>query len=184
MNTKKFGNIGEAVAISSFVKYGLPVYLPFGDNERSDLIAEFGGKLNKIQVKTSVNTKNGVVMFNLASSTCHRKKGCKHKYTPDEVDYFFCYNIARDKSYLIKVSDVPKTEISIRYELPKNCQNKNIHLEKECLFDNVIQKIIKTTAVKTAVLYCQIAQLVERQSVKLDVVGSFPTLAAICVNML
>lgn len=89
MNTKRYGNIGEAVAIGSFVKKGIPVYLPFGDNERADLIAEFGGKLNKIQVKTSVKTDNGTVSFSVVSSTKHRKNGCKHKYTKDEVDYFF-----------------------------------------------------------------------------------------------
>lgn len=53
MNSKRIGNIGEAQVLNKFVSLGIPVYIPFGDNEKADLIAEFNGKLNKIQVKTS-----------------------------------------------------------------------------------------------------------------------------------
>ena len=53
MNSKRLGNIGEAKAIAAFVENQIPVYIPFGDNEKADLIAEFNGKLNKIQLKSS-----------------------------------------------------------------------------------------------------------------------------------
>ena len=142
MNSKRYGNIGEAVAISSFVRRGIPVYLPFGDNERSDLIAEFGGKLNRVQVKTSIKSCDGTVVFDLTSSTMHRNNGCKHKYTCDEVDYFFCYNIDRDKSYFIKVTDKPISSFRIRYEETKNHQSSNINYEKDYLFDTVIDNLI------------------------------------------
>ena len=48
MNTKDKGNIGEAVILAEFMKKGISVSIPFGDNARYDLIAEFNGKLNKI----------------------------------------------------------------------------------------------------------------------------------------
>lgn len=48
MNTKNVGNVGEAITLAEFVKRGIPVYIPFGENERADLVAEFNGKLNKI----------------------------------------------------------------------------------------------------------------------------------------
>ena len=141
INTKDFGNIGESVAICEFVKLNIPVYIPFGDNERADLIAEFNGKLNKIQVKTAIKTKNGVVEFDLTSSTCHRKKGQRHKYTSEEVDYFFCYSIERDKSYLVPVPDTPTTAISIRYEEPKNGQKQNLHMENDYLFYHMMSEL-------------------------------------------
>lgn len=53
MTTKQLGNIGEAKALAKFVELQIPVYIPFGDNEKSDLIADFNGKLNKVQIKTS-----------------------------------------------------------------------------------------------------------------------------------
>ena len=48
MISKQKGNIGEAVILAEFTKRGVQVSIPFGDNARYDLIAEFGGRLNKI----------------------------------------------------------------------------------------------------------------------------------------
>lgn len=141
MNTKKYGNIGESNAIFLFTKYGIPVYIPFGDNEKSDLIVEIDGRFLKIQVKTSVKAEDGKMIFDLTSSTCHRKNGVKHKYSCEEVDFFFCYNVERNKSFLIK-NNGSYTAIIIRYEKPKNHQTKNINYEKDYEFDNVIKTLI------------------------------------------
>lgn len=48
MNSKDKGNIGEAIVLAEFTKRQIQVAIPFGDNARYDLIAEFNGKLNKI----------------------------------------------------------------------------------------------------------------------------------------
>ena len=138
MNTKKIGNIGEAKVLSKFVELGIPVYLPFGDNEKADLIADFNGKLNKIQVKTSVEANDGKMKFDITSSTTHRKNGCKHVYTKEEIDYFACYNLARDCILLFKVDEVPSSSITVRYESSKNGQTKNIRFEKDFLIDNLL----------------------------------------------
>lgn len=45
MTTKQLGNIGEAKTLSKFVELQVPVYQAFGDNEKSDLIADFNGRL-------------------------------------------------------------------------------------------------------------------------------------------
>lgn len=137
MDTKSIGNIGEAKVLCKFVELGIPVYLPFGDNERSDLIAEFNGKLNRIQVKTSIKAEDGIMRFDLTSSTVHRSQGIKHKYTTEEIDYFACYNIERDKIFLVPI-DEPRTTITIRYEKPKNSQVKGLHFEDDYLIDNIL----------------------------------------------
>ena len=138
MNTKSIGNIGEAKVLCKFVELGIPVYLPFGDNEKADLIAEFNGKLNKIQVKTSLKAEDGTMKFDLTSSSTHRKNGGKHIYTDNEIDYFACYNIRRDKIFLIPVNDTANTSILIRYEKPKNNQKQGIHFEEDYLIENVL----------------------------------------------
>lgn len=138
MNSKRVGNIGEAKVLTKFVELGIPVYLPFGDNEKADLIAEFNGKLNKIQVKTSIKAEDGKMIFDLTSSTLHRKNGVKHIYTDNEIDYFACYNIQRNKIFLININEVPSTSIIIRYEKPKNNQIQGIHFEEDYLIDNIL----------------------------------------------
>ena len=138
MQTKTIGNIGEAKVLCKFVELGIPVYLPFGDNEKSDLIADFNGKLNRIQVKTSLKAEDGKMIFSLTSSTMHRKNGVKHIYTEDEIDYFALYNIERDKLFLVPVSQVPNTTFNIRYEKPKNNQVQGIHFEEDYTFEKII----------------------------------------------
>ena len=142
MTTKQIGNIGEAKVLSEFVRLGVPVYLPFGDNEKADLIAEFNGKLNRIQVKTSQKIIDGdKVRFSLVSSTVHRQNGVKHIYTEDEIDYFAFYNLERDKVYLVSIAEegLPKNEVTIRFCPPKAKNQFRTFLEEDYLIDKVIQ---------------------------------------------
>lgn len=142
MTTKQIGNIGEAKVLSEFVRLGIPVYLPFGDNEKADLIAEFNGKLNKIQVKSSQKIMEDKVKFSLVSSTTHRQNGVKHIYTENEIDYFALYNLERDKVYLISINEeeLPKNEITIRFNPPKNKNQFKTFLEEDYLIDKVLSQ--------------------------------------------
>lgn len=106
MTTKQLGNIGEANTIAKFVRMQVPVYLPFGDNEKSDLIADFNGKLQRVQVKTSEKVIDGKIIISLASSTLHRKNGTRHIYTKDEVDYFALYNLESNILILVPYSEI------------------------------------------------------------------------------
>lgn len=139
MNSKRIGNIGEAKVLCKFVELGIPVYIPFGDNEKADLIAEFNGKLNKIQVKTSQKAIDGKMEFQVASATSTSRKGDTiHYYTNDEVDYFALYNIERDKIFLVPFKECSSRAFIIRYELPKNGQKVGIHMEEDYLFEKRI----------------------------------------------
>ena len=141
MDTKSIGNIGEAKALCKFIEKGIPVYIPFGDNEKSDLVVDFNGQLKRIQVKTSIKAEDGKMMFSLVSSTSHRQNGVKHIYTNEEIDYFVCYNIERDKLFIIDVDDAPNSQITIRYIKPKNGQTQGIKMEEDYLLDNFLNKL-------------------------------------------
>lgn len=140
MNSKRIGNIGEVKALTKFVELGIPVYMPFGDNEKADLIADFNGKLNKIQIKTSQKAENGKMEFKTDSSMSSSRRGefTIHKYTEDEVDYFVFYNIERDSIFLVPFQEVGVRGFTIRYELPKNNQKVGIHMEEDYLFEKQI----------------------------------------------
>lgn len=142
MTTKQMGNIGEAKVLSKFVEMQIPVYIPFGDNEKADLIADFNGKLQRIQVKTCEKAEDGKMIFSLVSSTEHRKQGTKHHYTSDEIDYFALYNIERDKLFLISITEenLPTTAVTIRYIKPKNNNQYKIFMENDYLFEKQITK--------------------------------------------
>ena len=130
MNTKRVGNIGESAIIAEFVALGLPVFLPFGDNEVCDLVVDFGGKLQKIQVKTTENASKTYVRFKLNS----RRYGADYKYQPHEVDYFALYCIETKQSYLFKNSEYLNTRsINLRFSKPKNGQEKNVRYAEDYL---------------------------------------------------
>ena len=139
MNSKRIGNIGEAKVLAKFVEMGIPIQIPFGDDEKADLIAEFDGKLNKIQVKTSIKSKNGCSIFDLTSSTAHRTNGERRKYLNSEIDYFALYSLDRDKIYLMKVPDNPMSAITIRFEDTKSGMKSRVNYESDFLIENVLK---------------------------------------------
>ena len=139
MTTKQLGNIGEAKALSKFVELQVPVYQAFGDNEKSDLIADFNGKLQRIQVKTSEKCEDGKITFSLVSSTMHRKNGVKHKYTKEEVDYFALYNLATNILLLIPIELVlGRITVSFRIDGSKTHNQYNNLNWKDFEFENII----------------------------------------------
>lgn len=139
MNSKAKGNIGEAIILAEFTKRNIQVSIPFGDNARYDLIAEFNGKLNKIQVKyTSQISENNSIVCHISSSTNHTTN--KH-YTvyANDVDYIAIYIEPWNESILIPISDCGKQKtFIIRKELGKNNQSKGIHLLSDYTFDKIL----------------------------------------------
>lgn len=140
MNTKRLGNIGEVKAISKFVEMQIPVYLPFGDIEKADLIAEFNGKLNKIQVKTSESFENNSFQVDLTSSTIRKHLDYRHKYTSDEIDYFVIYNLQSDILLIFPIKDL-EGRSTIKLNIPfKSSRNQHTAFNWE---DYTFEKIIK-----------------------------------------
>lgn len=129
MNSKDKGNTGEAIVLAEFIRNGVQVALPFGDNARYDLIADFNGKLNRIQVKycNQKVSENNSITCPCSSSTNHTTNKNYTTYEND-VDYF-CFYLAEWNEVLIVPIEVIGTKKSIvfRQEPPKNNQG-NVNL--------------------------------------------------------
>lgn len=137
-NSKSKGSLSEAKALFEFQKYGIPVCVPWGDNERYDLIAEFNGKLNRIQVKTANEEHNGSIACYCRSSTNHTTN--KNYSTYDgQVDYFVFYNQINDLIALVPFEETEgKKQISLRVTPPANGQTKGIRFFSDFSFDKVL----------------------------------------------
>lgn len=144
MNTKRLGNIGEAKVLCKFVEMQIPVYQAFGDIEKADLVAEFNGKLNKIQIKTSEKFENDQFVVDLTSSTIRKQKDYRHKYSKDEIDYFAVYNLQSDILLLLPISEFEnKTAIKINIPYkPSHNQYKAINWE-DYTFEKIINQNIE-----------------------------------------
>lgn len=139
MTTKQLGNIGEAKTLAKFVEMMIPTYVAFGDNEKSDLIADFKGKLNRIQVKTSQKCDDGKITIDLTSSTKKEGKRQRHIYSAEEIDYFSVYNLESDTLLLFPISEFEgKTAVTFRVPYkPSNNQYKSVNWE-DYTFDKII----------------------------------------------
>lgn len=139
MNSKTKGNIGEAVILAEFVKRGIQVSIPFGDNARYDLIAEFNNKLNKIQIKyCSQITENDFIVCKSSSSKNHttNKKLDTYEY---DVDYIAFYIQPWDISCLVPIKECKKNKtFTLRRTITKNNQKIGIHLVSDYSFDKIL----------------------------------------------
>jgi len=122
-NSKTVGERSEAKVLAMFLRLGKTVLLPFGDNQRYDLVVEEDGEFTRVQCKTG-RIKNRAIHFDTCSSQSHRGKG-KLDYR-GQADQFGVYVPDLDKVYLVPVKDVGHTAATLRLTPPKNNQGTGV----------------------------------------------------------
>lgn len=100
------------------------------------MIAEFDGKLNRIQVKTVNEESNGAIICYCRSSKNHTTNKLLSNYV-NEVDYFVFYNQTYDLIALVPMDEIgDKTTISLRITPPANGQTKGVRYFADYGFEN------------------------------------------------
>jgi hypothetical protein len=67
---KDIGDTSTLAIMLALQTQGYAVYVPFGENTRTDLIVDYGSRLSRVQCKTG-RLRNGSVKFNTCSSYAH-----------------------------------------------------------------------------------------------------------------
>ena len=95
------GNLGFGKAIEYFTSHNITVALPLNDTQKYDLIADFNGKLQRVQVKTC-RYKNNYGSYEVLLKNCGgTSKGSKIRpFDNTACDYLFIIT-GDDKTYLI-----------------------------------------------------------------------------------
>lgn len=144
-NTGLVGKLGEVATIKKFVENDIQVYTPVLDNTKVDLIAEFDGKPQRIQVKSSsryVGVDNGATTFKLVSVGNIFNHGIatpkRTSYGIDEVDYFALYDCNKDDVYLIKNTESTPKDITLRYTQSSNNQQRLIRYASDYQIDRYL----------------------------------------------
>lgn len=110
------GNIGLGKAIEYFTSNQIPVSIPLNDTQPYDLIADFDGKLQRIQVKTTRHTKTNGKSYNVGLRNCGGNRTGSVRAVPfdgSKCDYLFVYT-GSNKSYLIPSNEIKsKNEICV-----------------------------------------------------------------------
>jgi PD-(D/E)XK endonuclease len=125
-DTKGIGDRSEAAVLAALVRHGYLVSIPFGENQRYDLIADDGKRLLRIQVKTG-RLRDGSVFFRSCSTHQHRRRGptASRAYF-GEIDFLAVSCPGNGKVYLLPESELKRTGGHLRLAPTANRQGRNI----------------------------------------------------------
>lgn len=140
MHPKERGQRSEAAVISAFVRRGLTVLAPFGDNERYDVVIEEAGTFYRVQVKTG-RMENGRVQFETRSSGTLTRRVDKQGYE-GSVDVFAVYSPDLERTYVVPVSDAPRTSMGLRVRAPRK-RSTRINWAEDFAIDTWVENVVK-----------------------------------------
>jgi hypothetical protein len=106
------------------VRRGYSVLLPFGVNQRYDLVLDLGGRFIRAQCKTG-RLRDGVVTFSTRSVRSNTRRTVVRDYRGD-ADVFLVYCPGTRRLYCIPIEDAPITYMYLRVEPTLNGQRNRI----------------------------------------------------------
>lgn len=119
----------EGAILSELIRRGYCVLIPFGVNQRYDLVLDCGGRLLKVQCKTG-RLRGGAVEFRAVSTQSNMNRTQTRGYT-GQVDLFIVYCPETEKTYVIPAEDVPGSRMYLRVAPTRNRQAKRVRWAKE-----------------------------------------------------
>lgn len=134
MKPHRKGDATEAAVIAELKQRNVPVSIPFGDNERYDIIIETPeGRPVRIQIKTA-HYRDGILEIRGLSQHTN-SEGNQYKRYRGDVDYFIGYNNELENIYLLS-EEMVRSRISLRVDEPEQIHG-NINWAEEYEFDEL-----------------------------------------------
>jgi hypothetical protein len=122
------GHRTEAVILSELVRRGYRVLLPFGVNQRYDLVLDVEGRFVRAQCKTGL-LRGGAVRFRPLSTQSNTRKTLSRGYE-GEADLFLVYCPQNGLIYAVPVEGCTSRSMSLRVEPTLNGQAEGIRWAK------------------------------------------------------
>jgi hypothetical protein len=129
VNPKAIGETSEAVIMAHMIARGDGVALPFGNNQRYDMILDRCGTLIKAQCKTG-RLRNGVVRFKVVSTNGFTGKDRDYK---GQVDVFLVWCPELNAVYEVPVGTCGKRIMSLRVQPTRNGQTAYVRFAAQYL---------------------------------------------------
>ena len=144
-DTNKKGLSTLIHALYDFTMLGFQCSTPFGDDCKYDLVVDLNGKFVRIQCKHSrwskdTAIKNVAFEISTCCQTTNTKKTTRHKYTDEQIDYFYTW--FNGKGYLVSIKEAVGTSFRWRYEYPDKNQKQGIHIASNYELTEVLKTII------------------------------------------
>lgn len=121
-NPKSVGETSEAHILAHLLKKGWAVSIPFGNNQRYDMIVDTGTALIRAQCKTG-RPVNGSLVFSVAS---RNRRGERFSYH-GQIEAFLIFDPNSVKVYLFPLELAGSNEVRLRTEPAKGGPKSVIH---------------------------------------------------------
>ena len=132
MNTKQTGDETEAHIVAALISEGYSVSIPFGDNDKYDLVLDIGTDLFRVQCKTGW-IEDDVVRFKTASKTTSNGEVELTEYT-GFIDAFAVRCKSTGALYWVPIEDTGKKNTYLRLVEPK-IDHPAVNLAEEYRFE-------------------------------------------------
>jgi len=134
-NTKDKGDETEVKILEELISAGYSVSIPFGDNDKYDLVVDDGSALYRIQCKTAWENKAETIRFNTHSQTT--RAGAYHENTyHGEVDAFLVRHPSSGNTYWIDIEEATEQKMELRFDA--EIDHPSINWAEEYEFDGQI----------------------------------------------
>ena len=126
LNPKAIGERTEGIVLAHLLRRGAVVLLPFGNNQRYDLVVDLNndGSFIRGQCKTGAY-RNGCVRFHPCSSSGGKKCGYRK-----QIEVFWVYCPELDKVYQVPVDEVGTGQALLRVDQPRGGATSKIRWAK------------------------------------------------------
>ena len=121
--TKRKGDLGEAMIMAEVLRRGYKVAIPIGEDWRYDLVVLRNEHLERVQCKY-VESDGNIIEIKCLSSN----NWSKIRYTSSTIDWLAAYDKTTEKCYFVpaKLLGDGRSLISLRVQPPKNGQVKGV----------------------------------------------------------
>lgn len=119
------GQRSEAAILSELVRRGYRVLLPFGTNQRYDLVLDLDGTFVRAQCKTG-RLRNGSVEFTARSTRVNTSRVFVRSYR-GEAEIFLVYCHELERIYAVPVDEAPTSHMALRLKPARNGQVRRVH---------------------------------------------------------
>ncbi|MBL1143122.1 MAG: hypothetical protein HND53_13950 [Proteobacteria bacterium] len=126
-HTKQKGDLGVLKAQLDLFEQGFIILNPMTEHAPFDLVAYKDKKFLRIQVKYKSVDKTGSITVHFRSSWADKNGTHMQAVDKGEVDIYCVYCPDTDECYYFDPSEF-KCSVTLRVEMPKNNQSKNINL--------------------------------------------------------
>jgi hypothetical protein len=123
------GQRTEAAILSELVRRGYSVLLPFGVNQRYDLMLDLGERLVRAQCKTG-RRRGGCIEFSTVSVRSNTKGWSTRNYV-GEADLFLVSWPENGRIYAVPVGEAHGTRFYLRVEPPANGQRHGVRFARD-----------------------------------------------------